>query len=95
MGLKVVYGPTFDSDNGEPISRSWKVVLDHLDKANGRSVVVAWGFGRRRDADIAKAVLPQTGIDWDCDDVNEIRRQYISFGRHEAIKKFVCEHLQW
>lgn len=95
MGLQVVFGETLDRNNQyKSLGDSWRVCLDHAENEFGNGVVVMHGFARRADAEIAARVLPKTGIDFDAD-LREIRRQREAFGGEEAVKKFVCEHLQW
>lgn len=88
MPLAIRFGEVRTAD--EP--SSWVVYLDHLSRDGGRAVL--WGFARRTDAEIALRVLPETGIDWSAPEP-ELRRQWYEYGGREAVKRYVCERLQW
>lgn len=91
MGLVVACNTTAHELTGQRFTRSWLVEM----RLDGKKYAAAWGFARRRDAEIALEVLnTKTGIDWNADE-KTIRAQLNAFGGREAIKKLVAEHLQW
>lgn len=49
---------------------------------------LVWGFGRQQDAEIARKVLEETGIDWS----DEYHPKYLILADR---MKLVCQYLQW
>lgn len=78
---------------GRQLGQSWLVYVARKDLDDP---VVLWGFGRERDAEIAKEFLESLSIDW-LADTQEICRQIISAGftGRNGLMKAACERLQW
>ncbi len=92
MSLEVYYEDDPNWAAPENIPPSW--VVNAFLQPQTEPSVVAFGFARRKDAEIAARILPETGIDFGAP-YNEFSQQWIDFGGRDAIRKFVCERLQW
>lgn len=91
MGLAISYGAPWSLELGDHLPEAWQVVVLPAGFFNN---VLLHGFGRRRDAEIARDALEKLSIDWDAPEL-ELRRQWEAFGGREAAMRVACEHLQW
>ena len=82
MSLTVKFDNHYNTDTKQ-IEECWMVC------SNSNSV--ASGFGRRKDAEIAKWVLENLAVDWSL----PYHQRADATPNKEERKKLIAEHLQW
>lgn len=93
-GLLIGYVPD-ERPGGKDEGREWTILAGWTVELPGRcDCVLLFGFGRRKDAEIAAQVLCENGIDPTLP-LDELKARWYGGGGVEGWTKKVGEHLQW